>query len=173
MRGGGCLPPVVFFERPRDGIPPALAREVGEAEVVVEQVGNGPLETTELPQRIFAQCHQEVHSQARVIDCPGELASERGLTIVTFVIEEVLLELVEHDEQIAQVVPRPRLQRWYESRRRGPNLAGPVHQCERPRGNLLDGPRQADDWIALPTVEHDDRQLWLAAFRQALPRVFV
>ena len=60
---------------------------------------DAPLEAVELRPGVLAQREHEVHAQVGLVDDPRELDRERALAVLVGVVEEVLLELVEHDEQ--------------------------------------------------------------------------
>ena len=92
---GGCTRAMGSSDRRARGV----AVEVVDAQVVVEQVRDAPLEAVELRERVLAQRDEEVHAQVgsltiartRRRTCPARRSSR--------VVEEVLLELVEDDEQ--------------------------------------------------------------------------
>ena len=76
-----------------------LAVEVVDADVVVEQRRDAVLEAVELRPGVLAQREHEVHAQVGLVDEPRELDREGAVAVLARVVEEVLLELVEHDEQ--------------------------------------------------------------------------
>ncbi len=89
---------VVALDRPHDRLPRRGAVEVVEAKVVREQVRNAPLEAIELGEGVVAEREQDTHAQSGAGHELGELARETGLLGV---VEEVLLGLVEHEQQVA------------------------------------------------------------------------
>jgi hypothetical protein len=72
---------------------------VVDADVVVEERGDAVLEAVELRPGVLAQREDEVHAQVGLVDEPRELGREGALALLGRLVEEVLLELVEHDEQ--------------------------------------------------------------------------
>ena len=88
---------VVALDWSEDGRAGTATVEVVEPEVVREEVRYPALERIELRQRVFAQPEQEVRAETRLADCRGELAGER----IALLVEEVLLELVEDDVDLA------------------------------------------------------------------------
>src|SRR5205085_12614517 len=88
---------VVALDRPEDRVAAAAPVEVVEAQVVREEARDPALEGVELRERVLAQAEQEVRTQAGVADRLRELLRER----VALVVEEVLLELVEDDVDVA------------------------------------------------------------------------
>src|SRR5204863_82109 len=71
------------------------------ADVVREQGGDAALEAVELRPGVLAQGEDEVDVQVGLVDQARELDREGAVAVLAFVVEEVLLELVEHDEQRA------------------------------------------------------------------------
>src|SRR5215212_10421626 len=87
---------VVALDRPEDRGAAALRVEVVEPEVVGKEVGNAALERIELRESVLAQPQEDVRAQAGLADRCGKLVAK----LVTLVVEEVLLELVEDDVHI-------------------------------------------------------------------------
>ena len=75
-----------------------------DADVVLEERRDAVLETVELRPGVLAQREDEVHAQAGLVDEARELDREGALAVLGRVVEEVLLELVEHDEQRAHAL---------------------------------------------------------------------
>ena len=72
-----------------------------DADVVREQRGDASLEAVELRPGVLADREHEVHAQVGLVDEPRELDREGALAVLVRVVEEVVLELVEHDEERA------------------------------------------------------------------------
>ena len=136
-----------------------------EAEVVREQIRNAPLEAIQLGQGIVAEREQNTHAQSGASHELGELAREAGLLGV---VEEVLLGLVEHEQQVAGERLRPAA----EGVRERLSLA----RIEE-RGAELLGQRVANRLakrghrVVAPLVVDDDDVLRVAALFDVLPRV--
>ena len=69
-----------------------------DAEIVVEQLRNLPLEAVEHREPVLADRDHEVRRRVGSIDGKRELLVERPFASFGRVIEEVLLELVEDDQ---------------------------------------------------------------------------
>ena len=72
-----------------------------EAEVRAEKVANPALEAVELRVGVLADRDEEGHPQVVAHDRARELEGEGPLAVLVGVVEEVLLELVEHEQQLA------------------------------------------------------------------------
>ena len=103
---------VVHVDRPADRGLGAAAVEVVEAVCVVEHVRDVGLEPVELEQRVVTQGEQ--HVQVRHVGCQGLGQRGRG-RIRRVVVEEVVLELVEHQEQLPVDIARPRFEPFDEA----------------------------------------------------------
>ena len=156
---------VVALDRRHDCLTRRGAIEVVEPKIVRKQVRNTPLEAIELCQGVVAERQQGTHAQSGAGHELGELARETGLLAV---VEEVLLCLVEHEQQVA-------------GKRLGPAAKG---VCKRlaldlveQRGTELVGQRVARSLakrgygVVAPLVVDDDDVLRMTAFLDVLPRV--
>ena len=118
---------VVALDGPHDGFAGGRAIEMVEPKVVREQIRDPPLEAVELGERIVAQRQQDTHAQAGPRDQLGQLEGETALRLV---VEEVLLGLVEHQQQVAGERLRPPPERVGERlalplvQKRGAELSG-------------------------------------------------
>ena len=72
-----------------------------DAQVVVEQLRDLPLEDVELRERVLADRDEEVDAKVGLVHSLDECAREAPLVALAAVIEEVLLELVEDDEDLS------------------------------------------------------------------------
>ena len=124
-RLGGAVP---LLQRAHDRFVPAPAVEMIDAEVVREQARDPSCEAVEPRQRVLPERDQEVHPQVRIVDDSGNSFANALLTVLIGVVEEVVLEPVEHDQEGAHPL-RPGPQRLHQRR------AG------RPRGELLTAAR--------------------------------
>src|SRR5580765_6064306 len=135
-----------------DGLARLLALEVIDAQVVVEEVRDAPLEKIKLRDRVLAHRNEKTHAQVEPVDGRGKLDGERARAVVGGVIEKVLLELIEDDQQIAVDGVRPSAEAFLQrgARRILTNLAG-------------DGVREARERVVAPRLKHDDCELRRAA----------
>ena len=131
----------VALDRPHDRLAAAAPVEVLEP-----QVRDPRLERVELRERVLAQAEEEVRPQAGLADRRRELAREAGAGAVPLV-EEVLLELVEDDVDVAADRFRRGLQRLDER--------PPALEADR----LLDRLLRAPVGVARPRREDDDRRV--------------
>lgn len=91
---------VVHLERFPDRLLRRRAIEIVDMEVVAVNVGDSSLEEIAEPRvRVLADRDQEVGAQVGPVDAVGELIREPLGHGLLGAVEEVLLELVEHDEQ--------------------------------------------------------------------------
>src|SRR5207253_8778597 len=88
---------VVALDRPENRSASACAVEMVEPQVVPEEVRDAALERVEFRERVLAQAEEEVCPQPRLADRRRELRGKR----VVLVVEEVLLELVGDDVDVA------------------------------------------------------------------------
>ncbi len=75
-----------------------------DADVVGEQARNRTLEAVELREGVLPDRQQDVHAQVGVVDDRRELAREGARAVLVRVVEEVVLELVQDDEQRADML---------------------------------------------------------------------
>ena len=92
---------VVALDRPFDRPAGGRLVEMLEAEVRAEEVANASLEAVELRVGVLADRDEEGHPQVLAHDRARELESEGSLAVLVGVVEEVLLELVEDEQQLA------------------------------------------------------------------------
>ena len=97
----GFVEAVVLGDGQFDGAPCRCPVEVIDAEVVLEEARNAPLEAVELREGVFAHADEEARAQVLTVDRPGELDGEGAFAVLLGVVEKVLLELVEDDDEVA------------------------------------------------------------------------
>ena len=143
--------PVVLGDGLLDSGSARTRREVVKAEVVLEQTRNAALESVEPGERVLADRYQDVHPEVATVHDPHELVAE-ALVGSLRLIEEVLLELVEDEEEVAIQALRPLLedvnQRAFGSRHRGTRRIQQLqNSCFDDLGDMGDrvvAPRSAD-----------------------------
>jgi hypothetical protein len=96
----GCEP-VVRLDRPEHRVARCPTVEPVEAQRVREQAGDARLERVDLRERVLPERDQHAHGQVRARDELGQDVCERPLTLLVAVVEEELLELVEHEADLA------------------------------------------------------------------------
>ena len=92
---------VVPLHGPLDGPPGGRLVEMREPEVRAEEVADPSLEAVELGVGVLADRDDEAGAQVLAHHRPRELQSECSVAILVGVVEEVLLELVEDQQQLA------------------------------------------------------------------------
>ena len=132
---------VPVLERPFDRLARSRPVEVVDPEEVCEQAGDAVLEAVELRERVLANREHEVGRRAPPTQRDRELLVERARPSVGPVVEEVLLELVEHDQQrTADPVP-PLDADVGEATRRRLGVRAPERSSRRLRGRPPAAPR--------------------------------
>ena len=104
LRGDDVVPPL---DRPKDRCGCRRAVETIEPQVVREEVRDPPLEHVELRERVVAKREKQVRAQRRPEDDLWQLADERSRPLLLAVVDEVLLELVEDEVEVAVEDVRP------------------------------------------------------------------
>ena len=95
---------VVSLQGTADRRLPGRTVEVLQPQTVRKEVGNHRLEAVEQGKSVFANSDQHVHTQIRPANHVGQLLDEAAILLV---VEEELLELIEHQVDVA---PRTRCQ---------------------------------------------------------------
>ena len=99
--------------------------EVPDPQVRSEERRDLVLEAVEPRERVLADRHDEPSAEARVIDRARQLGGERLPGGTESVVQEELLELVEHDQDVVTRLSRPALERFVEVGESGVSFADP------------------------------------------------
>jgi len=159
--------PLVLLERADDRRAARLAIEVVEPEVVREQPGNPRLEGVQRRERIITHAEEHVDAQIRSVHYLGERVEE-PVVAVAAVVEEVLLQLVEDQVEVAAELRRPVAERVGEGGLRRWRFRGLIEQSAYAG---LCGCSDSRARLVAPRAEDDDPELRRPADRHACARL--
>ena len=161
---------VVGQQRLLDGVAGGRHIQVLDAQVVLEQAGNAALEAIKPGQGILTNGNEEVDAQIGVIDRARKLHRQGAQTIFRGMVEEVFLELIEDEQEVAVERGGPGLQGGHERGGRGRSQGG-HGRMQRSQVGLqggVDAVQQAGQGVIAPGVDDDDGELRVAVVGQVL-----
>jgi hypothetical protein len=109
----------VLLDRQRHGVAGSVEPEVVDLQPIVEQARDPALEAVQLSERVIANRKKEVRPQICPVDRLRKLAVEGARPALLPVVEEILLELVEQQEQLAAHLAAPVVEHFRERCARG------------------------------------------------------
>ena len=146
-----------------------VAAQAVESERVAEEPRDAALEPIQARKLVLSEADEKTDPQARLAQSPRELLEEASCAVFGLVVEQVLVELVEHDVEVAFERERPGRERAGQRVRSAGGICDVLagDSCELSANTVQNGLHR----VVAPGVDDRDRKIRDTAVRTTASRL--